>query len=311
MFMKKLFFLSATLCMLSCKPKVDPPFPPTPPPNRAIKVNLSADSIKTRFTAFHGFEKVENGRLPLRSLSNTSAWMYLNLKVPRDSMLSFGCVVTPSADFAIGFTTQAFDPKAAHGFFFLDSRVRFYMYNGFPYRHFKRNKFVHEDTLSKTAVLTNPVRMELAFKNDRVFYVLNGYVVGSDTLGAEFKGDVALEISAYNTPRYGVAYLDSVFFSYYAMSALPPPPQNTSPETLRVYWFHNKERDLAFYRVKIYAPNQPPTFSVPLTDTSFVYLNSDSTVGFEVFAYDTAANQSLPSTRVQHFRDVNQRKETL
>lgn len=289
-----------TAFYLGCKlppPVIEPP-PPPPPVNRIItdKEDFSAAPKlwKTKYGKFDFAFPIMNGRLNLFSQISESAWVYSEKTYTLDSLLSVTAKIEPNADFAFGFApAQGLDLNAVNGFFSTPTRARFYVWGtpGKLYRHFKINGIVSENYLSQITVKT-PAWLRLSFAKRKVKYEYseNGTdfsVVGSDTLLTAFSQEVRFELSAYDTPFKGVAYLDEATAIYYGRK----------PDTVSVIWNPNSEPDLSHYVVEQTERGRVTRYTTKATSQRVVVMDSAS---FRVFAVDNSANVSGPSATVKH-----------
>ncbi len=286
-------FISALY--LSCNvppPVIDPP--PTPPPvKRIITEKESFNATPTLWASAKTYQNA-NGRLVLVSPAQQSAWLYSANTFKLDSLISVTAKVEPNADFAFGFApAQGLDLNAVNGFFSTPTRARFYVWGapGKLYRHFKIGGAISENYLSQITV-KSPSWVRFSFTKRRVKYEYseNGTdfsVVGSDTLLPAFSGEVRFELSAYDTPNKGVAYLDEATAIYYGHA----------PDTVQVLWNPNTEPDLSHYVVEQTEGGRVTRYTTKATSQRVVVKDSAS---FRVFAVDNSANSSAPSATVKH-----------
>jgi len=290
-------FLSALLLATGCTKKIPQPSP-DPILEKRFLFTLKEDYAQAQSTKlFRSPQPITftQGKMLFAGGEQASAWVYTSQAFKRDSLKSFSVLVEPSNDFCIGLAPKlAVDANAKNGFFGLNTRARFYMYDGGkPYRHFKRNGVITEGSFSETKI-NAPLMMELRFKGDSVYYAVNETVYGSDLLGPAFGDSVLFEVSAYNTPQYGQAYMSWLALAYYDRRPV-------APDTLIVRWDDNTEPDLHHYLVELNPPRRgQKLFSVvPAFFQTVVY---DTSIAVRVFAVDTAGNVSAPSETAYYKR---------
>lgn len=231
-------------------------------------------------------------RIRLSGADNVSAWLTPRMVVAQDSLVAFEVWGQPTIDFCIGFGNAAErDTNASNGMYGAANRTRLYYFdNKFVMRNVRKAGIIREDTLFRASNQSR-VQLGFGFARDSVSYYFQGRRVGGDALGPNYQGDIAFEVAAYNTPRYGVAWIDSLRLRFHSLP----------PETLRVEWNPNTEPDLAGYFVRAYTGNA--VMRSGLLKTNFYRFISFALVhDFEVYAVDFSGNVSQPSARVRYQR---------
>jgi len=304
-----LLFLFALLTLIlfhtSCTPVPEPT--PTPAP--------SPRNIETRTESFNSGlggwwldgkrAKAEGGQLVLDSgVDGRSAWAHTT-PFHADSLISFTVRVRRTTDdFCIGLApSAAIDHIAENGFFWLPTRLRYYILKDVTvrklWRHYKANGVISEGYFDETfavsapSAVREPCELRIDFDGrgglkylyrDSVSAWSAWATVGSDTLPRAMRGLVSFEASAYSTPSNGVARIDFAEVSYYAAK--------TETLTVRVQWNPNLEHDLAAYKVSRLGGETQATTALEYRTRAKV---GD---GFFVRAVDTAGNVSAPSETV-------------
>lgn len=289
-------FLLALLFSAGCIEKNPPPLP-DPTPKRFL-LTFKEDYAQAQSTKLLRSPQpitFAQGKMLFAGGTQASAWVYTAQAFKRDSLKSFSVLVEPSNDFCIGLAPKlAVDANAKNGFFGLNTRARFYLYDGGkPYRHFKKNGVITEGSLSETRIVA-PLTLELRFSGDSVYYAVNETVFGADLLGPVFGDSLLFEVSAYDTPHFGQAYMSRLAIAYYDRKPV-------APDTLVVRWNDNVELDLDHYLVELNPPQRgQKLFSVvPAFFQTIVY---DTSIAVRVFAVDTAGNVSAPSETAYYKR---------
>jgi len=297
--------LSLILFHTSCTPVPEPI--PTPNPNPR--------NVETRVESFDsGFggwwvdgkrAKAVGGQLVLDSgVDGRSAWAHTT-PFYADSLISFTVRVSKASDdFCIGLApSAAIDHIAENGFFWLPTRLRYYVAKDGNvrklWRHYKVNGVISEGyfdevfAVAAPAAVREPCELRIDFDGRGVLKYLyrdsvsswSAWVtVGIDTLPRAMRGQVSFEASAYSTQLNGVARIDFAEVSYYAAKA--------ETLTVRVQWDANTEPDLAAYRVSRLGGETQATTALEYRTRAKV---GD---GFFVRAVDTAGNVSAPSETV-------------
>ena len=291
--------LTIPLCIMALYFGCTPPpiITPQPPPVNIIITDKEEFSAAPKLWTSAKTYQNASGRLVLSSAPQQSAWVYSSNTFNLDSLISVTAKIEPNADFAFGLApAQGLDLNAVNGFFSTPTRARFYVWGtpGKLYRHFKIGGIVSENYLSQITVKT-PAWIRFTFNKRKVNYEYSdngiGFMhIGSDTLISAFSNEVRFELSAYDTPFKGVAYLDEATAVYYGK-------QQNRPDTVSVLWNPNIEPDLLHYVVEQTERGQVTRYTTKATSQRVVVTDSAS---FRVFAVDTAKNVSASSATVNH-----------
>jgi len=283
--------LSLILFHTSCTPAPEPI--PTPIPNTRIEKRTEHFIAGLGGWWLDGKRaKAEGGQLVLDSgVDGRSAWAHTT-PFYADSLISFTVRVSKASDdFCIGLAPRAaIDHIAENGFFWLPTRLRYYILKDVDvrklWRHYKANGVM-------PSAVREPCELRIDFDGrgglkylyrDSLSAWSAWATVGSDTLPRAMRGLVSFEASAYSTPFKGVARIDLAEVSYYVAK--------TETLTVRVQWNPNLEHDLAAYKVSRLGGETQTTTALEYRTRAKV---GD---GFFVRAVDTAGNVSAPSETV-------------
>lgn len=292
-----LALLTAAL-LLSCRPPSTPDPDPWEPVYRRnlVVIKETFDLPSRALGAGTGAIRYENGRLALISKSKESAWVFTRANIHKDSLVAFRALVVPSHDFALGVAPHtAHDSTNVHGYFRAPTRVRYYAYGEIIelIRHFKVGGQTFETVLAQAP--TKPFWMELAFKNDSVFYVVESAqtrkVLGRDDLRIGFGDSLKFEIAAHDNMAQP-AYIEEIELQYYG-----EPIEVVPPDTIEILWNPNVEKDLWYYVLEATNPLSTKNFRIFGTKQQVAVEDS---MTFRVFAVDSASNISEPSLSVRH-----------